>query len=265
VTGGDTTSGAILERVRRVLGRDTPGWRALVEQDPEFADAYSDYLAACVHTEVLEPRIRELLLLAHDATVTVLDAEGIEIRVRRAREEGASEQEVLDVLKLLTLISIHSVTTGLPMLYGAHEFPRPEQTRDRYWDDFEARLPGFNGMFAHALPRVFDAYRRLGRTLWRSGRGRSGRGRSGRGRSEGLAPKWRELVLVVADLSTSHLYASGARLHIHAAIRHGATRAEVAAAIALAVPCGARTVEQGMAALLAYREPTPRYREATPR
>jgi alkylhydroperoxidase/carboxymuconolactone decarboxylase family protein YurZ len=230
----------VSDRVRRTLGRVTPGWRALVEEDPEFAEAYSAYLEACVDTGALEPRIRELLLLAHDATVTVLDAEGVGVRVRRAREAGASEREVLDVLRLLTLIPIHSVTTGLPMLYGAHEFPRPEQTRDRYWDDFEARLPGFNGMLAHALPKVFDAYRRLGRTLWSSKR-------------QGLAPKWRELVFVVADLATSHLYASGARLHIHAAIRHGATREEVAAAIALAVPCGARTVELGMAALLEYR------------
>jgi alkylhydroperoxidase/carboxymuconolactone decarboxylase family protein YurZ len=124
-------------------------------------------------------------------------------------------------------------------LYGAEEFPRPEQTQGRYWDDFEARVPGFNGMLAHALPGVFTAYRKLGRTMWRSG---------------GLAPKWCELALVVADLSTTHLYRSGAALHIHAAIRHGATREEVAAAIALAVPTGARTLELGIAALTVHAE-----------
>lgn len=228
----------IVERAEAVLGRGGPAWQALAEADPEFADAYGRYLEAAAAGEVLPPAVRELLLLAHDATVTVLDAEGIALRVARARDAGATEREVLDVLELLALITVHSLTTGLPLLYGAHEFDRPEGTAARYWDDFEARVPGFNGMLEHALPRVFDTYRDLGRVLWRRG---------------GLAPKWRELVLVVADLSTSHLYRSGAAMHIHAALRHGARREEVAAAIALAVPTGARTLELGMAALQAHR------------
>jgi alkylhydroperoxidase/carboxymuconolactone decarboxylase family protein YurZ len=242
---GTSRTDAVVERAERVLGRGAPAWRELAEADPEFADAFSRYLEATTDSGVLEPAVRELLLLAHDATVTVLDADGVAIRVGRARDAGASEREVLDVLELLALITVHSLTTGLPLLYGAHEFGRPERTRGRYWDDFEARVPGFNGMLEHALPGVFDAYRDLGRVLWREG---------------GLAPKWRELVLVVADLSTSHLYRSGAAMHIHAALRQGATREEIAAAIALAVPTGARTLELGTAALRDHRpgaaEPT---------
>jgi alkylhydroperoxidase/carboxymuconolactone decarboxylase family protein YurZ len=230
---------AVVERFGRVLGRGRAAWRTLADADPDFADAYGRYLEAAVDGGGrLEPRIRELLLLAHDATVTVLDAEGVGVRVTRARDAGASEREVLDVLELLALITVHSLTTGLPLLYGAHEFDRPARTGGRYWDDFEARVPGFNGMLEHALPGVFDAYRDLGAVLWRG---------------EGLEPKWRELVLVVADLSTSHLYRSGAALHIAAALRAGATREEVAASVALAVPTGARTLELGMAALSAYR------------
>lgn len=233
-----TVVDVLLERVGRVLGRPRPAWRTLAELDPDFADAYCRYLEAAAEGGRLEPRVRELLSLAHDATVTVLDAEGVAVRVERARDAGASEREVLDVLELLALITVHSLTTGLPLLYGAHEFPRPARTDGRYWDDFEARVPGFNGMLEQVLPDVFAAYRDLGEVLWRGA---------------GLEPKWRELVLVVADLSTSHLYRSGAALHIAAALRLGATREEVAAAIALAVPTGARTLELGMSALQAYR------------
>lgn len=232
----------VLERVDRVLGRDRSAWEALVERDPDFADAYSRYLEATVDSGVLEPRIRELLLLAHDATVTVLDGEGVALRVERALEAGASEREVLDVLELLALITVHSLTTGLPLVYGAHEFDRPARTRGRYWDDFEARVPGFNGVLSRVLPEVFETYRDLGQVLWRQG---------------GLAPKWREMVLVVADLSTTHLYVSGAAMHIDAALRAGATREEIAAAIALAVPSGARTLELGMAALRRARPAAP--------
>jgi alkylhydroperoxidase/carboxymuconolactone decarboxylase family protein YurZ len=233
---------AVLERVGRVLGRGRSAWRLLAEADPDLADAYSRYLEAATEGSVLEPKVRELLLLAHDATVTVLDREGVRLRVARARDAGATEREVLDVLGLLALITVHSLTTGLPLLYGTHEFPRPARTSGRYWDDFEARVPGFNGMLEHVLPDVFAAYRDLGEVLWRGAE---------------LEPRWRELVLVVADLSTSHLYRSGAALHIAAALRAGATRQEVAAAVALAVPTGARTLELGVDALRAYREGTP--------
>jgi alkylhydroperoxidase/carboxymuconolactone decarboxylase family protein YurZ len=211
--------------------------RRLAELDPEFADAFDDYLTAARSAGPLDQKTRELLQLAHDASVTVLDADGVRLRVQRARETGATDQEILGVLEVVTLISIHSLSTGLPLVYGPDEHPRPPELRGGYWDDFEARSPGFHGTLAAVLPDVYAAYRRLGAVLWTR-----------------LAPKLRELALVVADLSTSHLYTSGAALHIAGALRAGATREEIAAAIALAVPCAARTIELAADALT---EPAP--------
>jgi alkylhydroperoxidase/carboxymuconolactone decarboxylase family protein YurZ len=211
--------------------------RQLAELDPEFTEAFDAYLDAARSAGPLDQRTRELLQLAHDASVTVLDADGVRRSVGRAREAGATDQEILGVLEVVTLISIHSLSTGLPLVYGPDEHPRPPELQGGYWDDFEASSPGFHGTLAAVLPEVYAAYRRLGAVLWTR-----------------LDPRLRELALVVADLSTSHLYTSGAALHIAGALRAGATRDEVAAAIALAVPCAARTIELAAAALA---EPAP--------
>ncbi|MBB5158967.1 carboxymuconolactone decarboxylase family protein [Saccharopolyspora phatthalungensis] len=221
-------------RLERVLGPLSPAWEDLLDRDPEFVEAFAGYLAACHDATVLRPHIRELLLLAHDATMTVLDERGVDLRIGRALDAGATEREVLDVLELLTLISTHSLTTGIPLVPVDAEPPAPESTRGGYWAAFEERFPGYHARMAALMPEAFAAYRGLGRVLWRS---------------EGLPLKWRELVFVVADLSTTHLFRDGAALHVANALRYGATRAEVVAAIGLTVPYTARTLEIGVAAL----------------
>ncbi|WP_103380677.1 carboxymuconolactone decarboxylase family protein [Pseudonocardia dioxanivorans] len=204
----------------------------LVERDPEFAEALEEYLDAARSAPALDEKTRALLQLAHDASVTVLDGDGIREHAERARAAGAEESEILGIIEVVTLISIHSLSTGLPLLYGPDEHPRPPELLGGYWDDFEARSPGFHGTLAAVLPDLFAAYRRMGSVLWKR-----------------LDTRLRELALIVADLSTSHLFASGAALHISAALRAGATREEIAAAIALAVPCAERTVQTAVTAL----------------
>lgn len=226
-------------KIEEIYGQVSAPWELLIDLDLEFAEAFTDYLDAAYNSEVLEPRIRELLLLAHDASMTVLDSEGVTLRVKRSRDAGASEREVLDVLELLSMISTHSLAKGFPLALDPADYPIPESTKGGYWDAFEKPFPGFHGMLAGAAPRIFNAYRVLGRVLWRK---------------DGLEPKWRELVLVVADMSTTHLYSDGAKLHIDNAIHYGATTEEVIAALALTTPFASRTIDIGMAALAEYRE-----------
>jgi alkylhydroperoxidase/carboxymuconolactone decarboxylase family protein YurZ len=220
--------------VERVYGSVSSQWELLIELDWEFAAAFAEYVDAAYSAAELEPHIRELLLLAHDASMTVLDPGGVRSRIRRAIGHGASQREVLDILEMLSMISTHSLAVGLPRIFEPEEYAVPASTKGGYWEAFEVPFPGVHGMMAEHTPRLFSAYRSMGRVLWRK---------------DGLAPKWRELALVVADLSTTHLYAEGAKLHIDNARHYGATDAEIVAALALTLPFSVNTIEVGMRAL----------------
>ncbi|OZC63028.1 carboxymuconolactone decarboxylase [Rhodococcus sp. 15-725-2-2b] len=221
-------------KVERVYGSVSRQWELLIELDLVFAEAYAEYLDAAFSAAELDPHIRELLLLAHDASMTVLDQHGVDERIRRALQLGASRREILDVLELLSMISTHSLAIGLPLAFDPEDYGVPESTSGGYWDAFEAPFPGVHGMMSTHTPRLFSAYRSMGKVLWRK---------------DGLAPKWRELTLVVADLSTTHLYGAGAKLHIDNARRYGATDSEIVAAVALTIPFSANTIELGLRAL----------------
>jgi alkylhydroperoxidase/carboxymuconolactone decarboxylase family protein YurZ len=53
-----------------------------------------------------------------------------------------------------------------------------------------------------------------------------------------LHPKIKELILVAINAATTHLYAPGVRRHIHNALQHGATRAEILEVIQLTTVLG---------------------------
>jgi alkylhydroperoxidase/carboxymuconolactone decarboxylase family protein YurZ len=232
------TAEDIRGRVIDFQGSFPTWWEDLEELDPRFADAFSRYVSAAFGSDELPRHVRELLLLAHDTTVTVLDAEGVQLRVGRALEAGATEHEVLDVLELMPFIALHGLTSGLPLVFDPSQYEVPQSTRGPYWEPFEERFPGVHGMMAVELPVFFDAYRGLGEAVWDG---------------DGLEPRWRELVLVVADMSTTHLFTEGAALHVQNALRYGATPAQIVAALALTVTFATRALELGVTALANYR------------
>jgi alkylhydroperoxidase/carboxymuconolactone decarboxylase family protein YurZ len=65
---------------------------------------------------VLEPKVRELIYVAIDAATTHLHAAGTRIHIRNALALGATKEEILEVLELITVLGIHSLTLGLPVL-----------------------------------------------------------------------------------------------------------------------------------------------------
>lgn len=225
------------DRISALNGTVDGAWNVWWSADPSFAASLSKYLATAGLRDALPAHIRELLLLAHDASLTVLDRAGVVTRIARAREAGASEAEILDVFRLLCMLSIHSVAEGLPQVLTG-DYDVPEQMSGPYWEDFEAAFPGLHGMMATEVPDFFQAYRELGGTAWSA---------------DGLHAKWRELVWVVADLATTHLFSSGARLHAQNAMRYGATAQEVLAAVLLDVVYVQRTAE--LVSLMAQKAP----------
>ena len=58
----------------------------------------------------------EFIAIAVDASCTHLYAPGVRRHIRKALELGASPQQVLTVLQLVSVLGIHSLSLGAPIL-----------------------------------------------------------------------------------------------------------------------------------------------------
>jgi alkylhydroperoxidase/carboxymuconolactone decarboxylase family protein YurZ len=100
----------------RDAGNWNPAWDTLAELDAEWIEKF---LAMAVHPlrkGVLEPKTIELISIAVDASCTHLYAPGVRRHIRKALELGASVDEVLAVLQLTSVLGIHSMAVGAPLL-----------------------------------------------------------------------------------------------------------------------------------------------------
>jgi len=64
----------------------------------------------------LDPKTREFIAIAIDASCTHMYSPGVKRHVRKALELGASPREILAVLEMVSVLGIHSVALGVPIL-----------------------------------------------------------------------------------------------------------------------------------------------------
>jgi len=97
-------------------GPMTPAWQACAVQIPAFVEAYASFSGvpwACSH---LDARMKELVYIAIDLVPQHVHMEGARVHIARAREKGASEQDVRSVIQMMALLGIQTQCLALPML-----------------------------------------------------------------------------------------------------------------------------------------------------
>lgn len=213
---------AIRDEFTRVHGAWDDAWERILELDAAFLRAYLNWSAVPVRHRVLDPKVREFVLLAADAAATHLYPPGIRRHIRSALELGASAQELTEVLELTSTLGIHACNIGVPLLLdvlteegqrtGPAELTQRQQalkaqfTESRgYWHEF------WDGML-ELDPDLFEAYLDFSALPWRSGV---------------LEPKVKEFVYIAFDAAATHLYVPGLKAHMRNAVRLGATPAEI--------------------------------------
>ncbi|MEK9556270.1 MAG: carboxymuconolactone decarboxylase family protein, partial [Gammaproteobacteria bacterium] len=67
-------------------------------------------------TNVLEPKVREFVYIAIDASTTHLYEPGLRLHIRNAIGYGASQEELMEILQLIAALGIHTMTESLPIL-----------------------------------------------------------------------------------------------------------------------------------------------------
>lgn len=124
-------------RVIRERGGWNPLWDQLLAWDPEFFEAYFNFSAVPWRRSVLPPKTKELVYIAVDASTTHLYEPGLRRHIRNALKLGATREEILEVLELVSVLGIHACNLGVPILAqelaGVDQAPaRKSRTRRRH-------------------------------------------------------------------------------------------------------------------------------------
>ena len=110
------TNAELMERFIEERGYWNGVWDELLEADPGFFAAYLDFSAHPSRRGVLDPKVRELIYIAIDAATTHLYLPGLRVHVRNALGHGATADEIMEVLQLTSVLGIHTITEGVPVL-----------------------------------------------------------------------------------------------------------------------------------------------------
>ncbi|MFO1058605.1 MAG: carboxymuconolactone decarboxylase family protein [Dongiaceae bacterium] len=223
--------------------------RQLRDWDPTWAEACDRVAMDPWRSGVLSRKLVELISLGLNAACTNLNADGTRRHLHAALDAGASRDEILLILKCATVMALHSCSLGAPILLeeareaGVPVQPRPpvatpatDKMRalgqwNTAWDPFVDLDPGWT-----------DAFMAAGTGIYASGV---------------LPAKEIELISIAFDASFTHMYAPGTRRHIKAALKQGATVAEIMEVLKLCVAQGVQAINLGvplLAEALAQRE-----------
>jgi alkylhydroperoxidase/carboxymuconolactone decarboxylase family protein YurZ len=99
----------------KATGRFNPDWEAIYRLDPEWLEQFLA-MGADLYGGVLEPKLVELMAVAVDASCTHLYTPGIRRHVHGAFAQGATIEEIMDVLKLCGSLGVDALEIGAPIL-----------------------------------------------------------------------------------------------------------------------------------------------------
>ena len=91
-------------------------WAAVLRLDEDFFEAYLNFSAVPWKRGLLSPKVKELIYIAIDASTTHLYEPGLRQHIRNALKYGATQEEVMEVFELVSVLGIHTCTMGVPIL-----------------------------------------------------------------------------------------------------------------------------------------------------
>ena len=217
---------------------DSPALAKLREWDATWVDQCLAMSVAPWTGGVLPRKDVELISLAVNGACTNLSEGGTRRHIRGALEAGATREEILMILKIGSLLSIHTASLGAPILLEeakaagvklAPKGPAATPVCDKMkaagqwntgWDGFFEVDPAWTeAIIAASLP------------VYSSGI---------------LSPKLAEFLSIAVDASITHMYAPGTRRHIQAALKLGATMEEIMEVLKICVSQGLQASNLGV-------------------
>lgn len=210
----------------------------LREWDPTWTEQCLEVVANPWINEVLPRETIELIGLAVSAACTNLDADGVRRHIRGALEAGATRDQILIVLKMASLLSIHTCSLAAPILLeeakAAGVELKPKETGATPISDKMKAMGQWNvawDPFFNLDPTWTEAFIAAGAPVYVG---------------NVLSPKLAELLSIAFDASVTHMYAPGTRRHIKAALKLGATVDEIMEVLKICVAEGVQACNLGV-------------------
>ncbi len=187
---------------------------------------------------VLPRKFVELVGVALNAACTNLNPEGTRRHIRAALAIGATRREVLMILKMASVLAIHSCSLGAPILVEEAKAaaarpaakvrgPTPACDRMRATGQWNTAWDPFFELD----PQWTDEFMATGVSIYAS---------------KIFTPKEVELLSIAFDASYTHMYAPGTRRHIKGALKAGATVEEIMEVLKLCVVQGVQACNLGV-------------------
>lgn len=227
------------EALANALGGDDPRWEAMAATDPEIVSEFIKLEASTRQRKALEPKVRELVHIAVASSTAHLFEPGIRHHIAKALELGATKEEILDVLRLTSVLGVHTMIPAMdfviPELGGAENIREKSTKAER--ERFEKIKADFMKARGGMWGDVWDKVCLMAPDYTAAYADYSGLPH----KTGNLSAKLRELLYVAIDISPTHFNAGGARSHLQAAIKLGATQDEVMEVVEIASLIGFHT------------------------
>jgi alkylhydroperoxidase/carboxymuconolactone decarboxylase family protein YurZ len=112
----ETSSSTPLCDHLRAAGEWNPNWEPFYQLDPAWTEAFMGMGLKPMLSGVLDPKVIEFIAIAVDASCTHMYAPGVRRHIRKALELGATREEITAVLQCVSVLGIHTMSLGAPIL-----------------------------------------------------------------------------------------------------------------------------------------------------
>jgi alkylhydroperoxidase/carboxymuconolactone decarboxylase family protein YurZ len=100
----------------RAAGEWNPNWEPFYQLDPAWTEAFMAMGLKPMLSGVLDPKVIEFIAIAVDASCTHMYAPGVRRHIRKALALGATKEEITAVLQCVSVLGIHTMSLGSPIL-----------------------------------------------------------------------------------------------------------------------------------------------------
>ena len=100
----------------RAIGEWNPNWEPFYQLDPAWTEGFMAVGLKPMLDKVLDAKTVEFIAIAVDASCTHMYAPGVRRHIRKALDLGATQEEIAAVLQLTSVLGIHTMSLGAPLL-----------------------------------------------------------------------------------------------------------------------------------------------------